>query len=504
MSTADTEAKLLQQILSYRHDPLGFVQFAFPWGKKGTVLENRMGPSYWQAAELNGIGHRLRTGEQKIRRGTASGKGIGKSALVAWESMWGLCTCRNTRIRLTAGTDGQLKTTTMPELAKWFQMLICNHWFKFTATSIYVNDPNAEKQKQWRLDAIPWNENNPEAFAGLHNQGSRIVYIFDEASQIADSIWDTSEGIFTDANTEVIFSAYGNPTRSIGRFREISEDPRWSFAAIDSRTVEITDKAELDKQVEAYGGEESDGARMFIRGLFPRVAESQFISIEVVKQARKNEPIATLNDALVFGVDVARFGEDSSVIAIRKGRDARSIPWEKVKGYDNVQVATMVADLHGKYKADAIHVDAGGPGAGVLDILRHWNLPVREVQFGSSPDRAQLNINGFRYANKRTEMWGIMREMLPTIAIPDDNELEKQLTSALYGYRGRGDDIALIPKEVMKRQHQVPSPDKADALALTFAFPVMPKVQGKAGGAHRVGDNSSPYKADTEYDHLAR
>jgi len=59
------------------------------------------------------------------------------------------------------------------------------------------------------------------------------------------------------------------------------------------------------KQVEAYGGEDSDGARMFIRGLFPRIAESQFISLDVVEQAQKNEPHVTLNDALIFGVDVA-------------------------------------------------------------------------------------------------------------------------------------------------------------------------------------------------------
>lgn len=500
---SDVEERLLHKILSYRHDPLGFVQFAFPWGKKGTVLENRLGPQSWQAMDLASLGGRLQRGEQKIRRATASGKGIGKSARVAWQALWGLSTCRNTRIRLTAGTDQQLKTTTMPELAKWFQMMICAHWFRFTATSIYVSDPNPEKQKQWRLDAIPWNENNPEAFAGLHNQGSRIVYIFDEASQIADSIWDTSEGIFTDADTEVIFDAYGNPTRSIGRFREISEDDRWQFRAIDSRTVEITDKDELDKQVIAYGGEDSDGARMFIRGLFPRVAESQFISVEIVKAARKNDVHVNLSDALVLGVDVARFGEDSSVICPRKGRDARSLPWAKVKGFDNVQVATLVAETHERYKADAIHVDGGGPGAGVVDILRHWKLPVREVQFGGAADRTQQNISGFRYANKRTEMWGIMREMLPGLAIPDTSDLEKQLTSALYGYRGKGDEIALIPKEIMKRQHGVPSPDDADALALTFAYPVGPRGSATAaGGAHQAGVNRAG-RAQTEYDHLA-
>ena len=321
----DLETELRAQIGTMRHDPLGFVQFAFPWGVQGGPLADKAGPQAWQAQELIELGLALSTGNRKTRRAVASGKGIGKSALVSWVALYLLCTFPDTKVVLTAGTEPQLRTKTMPELAKWFRMLICSHWFNFTATSIYVKDPDPAAQKAWRLDAIPWNESNPEAFQGLHNQGKRIGVLFDEASQIKDPIWDATDGAFSDADTEVAWLAYGNPTRGIGRFREaFGVRSRWTTRAIDSRTVSITDKVELQELIELHG-EDSDYVRWTIRGLFPRVADTQFISAEAVETARKNEAMAHLSDPLILGVDVARFGTAKSVIAVRKGRDARSM-----------------------------------------------------------------------------------------------------------------------------------------------------------------------------------
>jgi hypothetical protein len=503
MTPVELEQRLVSDIASFRHDPLGFVLFAFPWGKAGTPLEGRAGPQMWQAQELAALGHDVRT-NKKTRRAIASGKGIGKSALIAMTTMWGLCTFPDTRIRITAGTESQLSSTTMPEIGKWFGMLICKHWFKFTATSIYANDPDVERQKAYRLDAIPWNEKNPEAFAGLHNFGKRIVYLFDEASQIADPIWDTSDGIFSDADTEVIQLAYGNPTRGIGRFKEAFDRPfpagKWKVKNIDSRTVEITDKAEIAATI-AELGEDHDVVRWSIRGLFPSAATTQFISTDVVKAARKAEPISTLTDPCILGVDVARFGADSSVLAVRKGRDARSIPWRRLAGADTVQVARAVQEMHTMYQFDAIFVDGGGVGGGVIDTLRSWNIPVIEVQFGAKSDIVPSPINPARYANKRSEIWGTMKEGLKTLALPDDDRLERQLTSALYGYRN-DKEIALVPKEIMRRQHGVESPDDADALALTFAHPVQKVPHGVGGGVNKLGTTGNT-QALTEYDPFA-
>lgn len=498
LTEVELEKRLVRDIAAFRHDPLGFVQFAFPWGVEGTPLADRVGPQMWQAEELIAIGQALSSGNRKHRRAVASGKGIGKSALVSWLALWSLCTHEDTKVVLTAGTEPQLRTKTMPEVAKWFRMLICNHWFTFTATSIYVKDPDPAAQKAWRLDAIPWNANNPEAFQGLHNHGKRICVLFDEASQIDDAIWDATDGIMSDADTEVLWCAFGNPTRGIGRFKEAS-DPRsrWVFRSIDSRSSSITDKEELNALVEMHG-EDSDYIRWAVRGLFPRVASTQFISPDIVKRARKNEANALLTDPLILGVDVARFGADSSVIAARKGRDARSIPWKVLSGHDVVQVSQAVAEMWKLYKADAVFVDGGGVGGGVVDLLRSWNVPVREVQFGAKSDKAMLDINSMKFANKRSEMWGTMREMLPVTAIPDDDHLERELTSALYGYRN-DNEIQLVSKEIMKRQHGVDSPDRADALALTFAYPVAAPQVGFGGGPNAMSRERGNM-ASTEYD----
>lgn len=492
----DVENNLIDVITQFRHDPLGFVQFAFPWGVPGTPLERMLGPTLWQAQALVDIGVAVsKTG--KGRFATASGKGIGKSCTLAWEALWGLCTFPDTRLRITAGTETQLRTTTMPELSKWFRLLICRDWFTFTATSIYAKDP--EREKTWRLDAIPWNENNPEAFAGLHNFGKRIVFIMDEASQIADPIYDTTDGIFTDKDTEVIWSCYGNPTRGTGRFREAFSDRNWITKHIDSRDVPVTDKAELQKLLEREGSDDTDYFRVMVRGLFPRVASMQFITNEAVEQARKIEVRTDPGDALVMGVDVARFGGSKSVIAFRKGRDARSIPWVALDGADTMVLASTIAQLYNQYNVDAVHVDGGGVGGGVVDRLRQMHVPVREVQLGGKPDRQQTDTDGARYSNKRTECWGVMREMLPLTAIPDEGGLAKELLSQLYGYRNDM-EMQLVSKEVMLSQHGVKSPDYADALAMTFAFPVLKKGVG-AGGLHAQGKDR--FRAKIDYDPFA-
>jgi len=517
-SEIELETRLVEKIASFRHDPLGFIQFAFPWGEAGTSVEKMVGPTKWQADALIDVaqifadptpqmGHNggpalepdpWRQVRGKGRFATASGKGIGKSCVVSWLVLWGLATFPQARIRLTAGTEPQLRGTTMPEVAKWFNLMICRHWFHFTATSIYSRDP--EHEKTWRMDAMAWNEQNPEAFAGLHNFGKRIVFIMDEASQIADPIYDTTDGIMSDADTEVVWACFGNPTRGAGRFREAFEDKRWKVRNIDSRTVPVTDKVELNNLVEKMG-EDSDYVRVNVRGLFPRVASSQFIPNEDVALARKNEAMPQLSDPLICGVDVARYGTDNSVIAIRKGRDARTIPWTRMSGANTMELANKVARLHELYKFDAIHVDGGGVGGGVIDRLRELKIPVVEVQSGWKPDLGQKFMDAANYANKRTEMWGVMRAALPTMAIPDDNELQRQLVSQLFSYRN-DKDIMLVPKEIMKRMHQVDSPDDADALALTFAFPVQKAPDGSMGGGLQ-NRGSQTGKALTEYDPFA-
>lgn len=464
---SSAEDDLIDFIGSTSGDPLKFVLGAFPWGEPGQLLD-KTGPDEWQRGVLESIRDGLKTPEAAIQEAVASGHGVGKSALVAWLLLWAISTFPDTRGVVTANTENQLRTKTWAELSKWHRLCLCGHWFKLTATALFSVEPSHEKT--WRIDAVPWSENNTEAFAGLHNEGRRIIVVFDEASSIPDVIWETTEGALTDANTEILWLTFGNPTRNTGRFRECFGRfrHRWATRQVDSRTVSITNKDQIAQWVADYG-EDSDFVRVRVRGVFPRAGSTQFISGEVVEEARTRKVDVFQGEPMVMGVDVARFGDDQTVISFRTGRDARRTPWITLRGADTMQVAARVAEEYRLKRPDAVFVDEGGLGAGVVDRLRQLHIPVVGVNFGSKPDRVALE-DGIKVRNKRAEMWAFMRAWLKGGAIPDDHELAADLTGVEYGF-DENQAIQLEKKEHMKKRG-LASPDMGDALALTFAYPV--------------------------------
>jgi len=351
--------------------------------------------------------------------------------------------------------------------------------------------------RTWRIDAIPWSERNTEAFAGLHNAGNRTLLVFDEASSIADAIWETAEGATTDAGTEIVWLAYGNPTRNTGRFREAIQGRFrhvWTSRQIDSRKVKRTNKELLEGWRQAYG-DDSDFFRVRVKGEFPRAGSMQFISSELVSEARARDPGYIASDPIVFGVDVARFGDDASVLAIRRGRDARTFPWRVMRGWDTMQVAGFVAEQAAMWKPDAIFVDVGGVGAGVADRLRQLlqgSVTVIDVNFGGSGGEVPLSSGDVvRAANMSAAMWAKVRDWLPHGSIPDDEELALDLTGREYGFNA-DNAIQLEKKEDMKKRG-LASPDKADALALTFAYPVAPRIVQGFESMRRGGEVYDPH-----------
>lgn len=479
---------LLDFLAKFKSDPLGFVEAVFPWDEG--ELRGRYGPEPWQRALLQRIGKGL-SPSAAVLEATASGHGIGKSAFVAWIILWAVSTSADTRGVVTANTETQLKTKTWAELAKWFRLFIGRPLFKLEATSLFSIDP--DHIKTWRVDMIPWSERNPEAFAGLHNQGRRVFMIYDEASSIPDIIWETSEGFLSDEDTERLWLTFGNPTRSVGRFRQCFDDDRWHTTQVDSREVSFTNKAQIISWEKAYG-EDSDFFRVRVRGVFPRIGASEFISAFLVAEARQREAEARVFDPCVIGVDVARFGDDETVLVVRKGRDARTTPAARLRGLDTMAVATRVVELATTLRADAVFIDGGGVGGGVVDRCRQLRLNVYDIQFGSKADRHDLLSQGEAYANKRAEMWGAMRAWLATGAIEDVDDLAQQLIAPTYGFNNR-DEIQLERKQDMKARG-VASPDWADALALTFAYPVVPSEF--AGGLGPPKD-----QVQVEYDPFA-
>lgn len=466
--------ELIEELANFSSDPLGFVLFAFPWGESGE-LETATGPEPWQEELLRDLGAGVVSMEEAVRIARTSGHGIGKTCVVAWIMMWAISTFEDTKGVVTANTEVQLKTKTWSELAKWYRLFIGRDLFHMTATAIFSADK--EHERTWRIDMVPWSERNPEAFAGLHNKGKRILVIYDEASGIPDVIWETTEGALTDRDTQIIWCAFGNPVKNKGRFRECFPGGRfahrWHTDTIDSRTVSFTDKDLFNGWVHDYG-EDSDFVRVRVRGIFPRVDAESFISYETAIEAANRVIEAQSGHAVVLGVDVGRFGDDPSVIYPRKGRDARTLPPEVYYGIDTMALCSRILHATHRYAASVVFVDEGGVGGGVVDRLRQLRVPVIAVDFGSRPDGTNLD-RGVKYANKRAEIWGAMRDWLPSGAIVERIHGMKltvvdELVGPNFGMNVK-EEIQLESKKDMRRRG-VPSPNVADALATTFAFPV--------------------------------
>jgi len=495
-----TEQDLAAAIGGFTHDPLGHALFAYPWGEG--PLEGLAGPRRWQRAVLEEIGAHLAdpaTRHTPLRLARASGHGIGKSALVAMVVKWALDTCPDARVLVTANTESQLDTKTGPEIAKWAQLALTAPWFRQTRRALVSTAPGREQG--WRCDLVTWSEHNTEAFAGLHNQGRRIVLIFDEASGIADKVWEVALGALTDAGTELLWLAFGNPTQNSGAFRACFGRQRalWRTAQIDAREVEGVNRAYLDELVAAYGAD-SDVVRVRVRGEFPSSSTMQFVPLDLAEAARRRPvPPGLPSDPVVFGVDCARFGDDESVLAIRCGRDARSRTWKAWRGVDAMQLAGDIALEAARHRPDAIFVDAGNVGAAVVDRLRQLlgpDVPVIEVWFGARGREAELEPGvTVPTANKRAEMWTRMRAWLAQGAVPDHERLRDDLIGPTYGFAADDTRVQLERKPDMKRRG-LASPDWADALACTFAEAVGPRASpawlaapgGHDDGAGRYGE----------------
>ena len=447
------------------HDPLRWSAVAWDWGQG--ALSDIAGPREWQAEILTAIRDHLAdpaTRFQPLQIAVSSGHGIGKSALMGMISNWALSCHVGARILTTANTEAQLRTKTVPEIRRWFSLSLTAPWFDAQATAIKARDQALAEG--WRQDFVSWSATNTEAFAGLHNQGRLVMLLFDEASNIDDKVWEVAEGALTDANTILIWVVFGNPTRNSGRFRECFRRyrHRWLTRQIDSRSVPGTNLAKIEQWRQDHG-EDSDFFKVRVRGEFPSQSARQFISGEDVDGAVKVHLRAEQYNfaPVILGVDPAWTGDDELVITLRQGLYSRVL-LTLARNDDDVAVANLIARLQGQHKADAVFIDAGF-GTGIVSAGRALGHSWRLVWFsGQSPDPGCLNMRAF--------MWREMRDWLkqggaldPADAVLYQDLVGPETVSRLDG------KIQLEGKEAMK-QRGLPSPNRADALALTFAAPV--------------------------------
>lgn len=481
--TAKDEQKLMTEIWdpAISDDPYAFVMYCFPWGKAGTPLADEPGPREWQKQKLLAMKKFIQDNQLKkvnnllfdiFQDATVSGRGVGKSAFVAWIVWWMLSTRLGSTVIVSANTEDQLKNKTWAELGRWHTLAINSHWFEKQATSLKPAEWFQKSLKnQLKIDtgyyyaqAQLWSEENPDAFAGAHNPLGMMV-VFDEASGIPEKIWDVSIGFFTEKKCpDRFWFAFGNGRRNTGAFYNCFGKFRniWRRTQIDARTVKETDPRLYQQIIDQYGAD-SDQARVEVYGEFPKQGDRQFISRELINQAIQRELVSDPHAALMMGVDPARYGDDSTVIRFRQGRNAQIIPPIVMNGADNMQVANKCAELIQKYNPDAVCIDAGS-GTGIIDRLREMKYKVFEVQFGSKADEQE-------WANKRTELWARMRDWLGGGCIDAHQDLIDDLSGPEYKFMGHSDKIMLETKEDMKRRGQA-SPDHGDALAITFAVKI--------------------------------
>lgn len=470
-------------------DPLGWAMYAFDWDNDPAIQIVKMSPEYqerfglqyglddWACEMLDAWGDHIKanpfdgkTPVMPFLQSVSSGHGIGKSCITAIIILYIMSTRPHCKGIVTASTSSQLQTKTWAEVGKWLKKCITNHWFIYTNGKGNMKISHIDNPQTWRCDAQTCKEENSESFAGQHAVNSTPFYIFDEASGIPDKIWEVAEGGMTDG--EPVWYAFGNPTKNTGKFRECfrKQKHRWKNTTVDSRTVKITNKEKLNEWVEDYG-EDSDFVKVRIRGIFPSQSVLQFIPEDIVSAAMKREtPIAQYNfSPVILTCDPSWSGDDPLVIGKRQGLKFEILDVIP-KNDDDFLIAQKLAEYQDQFNAQCVFIDIGY-GTGIFSagkqMGRKWNL----IGFGEKSSRKGI-------LNKRAQMWCDIKDWLKEGGdIPsNDTELFYELTSPNTVYRHDG-IIQLESKKDMKLRG-IPSPNKADALALSFALPVI-KTQVK-------------------------
>lgn len=447
-----------EKIRTWREHPDRFVEEVFG-----------VRPDPWQVDALQAFPHHPRMALKAC-------KGPGKTAFLGWIGWNFLLTRVNPKIAATSISGDNLRDNLWAEMSKWqHKSPILMEAFQWTTNRIFAR----ERPESWFMSARTWSrsasaEDQGETLAGLHEDS--ILFILDEVGGIPQAVFETADAALATGGDAHLVMA-GNPVRRDGPlYRACTVDKRlWWIGEITGdpddprRSPRIS--MEYARQLIQRYGREDPFVRINVLGQFPLRDLQSLLSLEDVKAAMERELTPQqLREAMasgrVLGVDVAREGDDRSVIFPRQGLLAA--PPKVLRGADSIQGAGHVRTIGKAFEVDAVHVDnTGGFGSGWVDRL--LELPpdpktaIIPVHFGSS-------ASSVRFYNKRTEMiWDCAEWIKAGGKLPNEPELIAELTAPTYGFKG--DKIIMEPKESIKARIGR-SPDLSDALALTFAFPV--------------------------------
>jgi hypothetical protein len=261
------------------------------------------------------------------------------------------------------------------------------------------------------------------------------------------------------------------------------KDPAWYTANIKVTDTDVYTAAEQEELRASMG--EAAFAQEYLND-WNIEGSRQFISGRDVAAAADITPYQTGD--FVLGVDVARYGDDRTVLLTRNAASIDHIVIRK--GIDLMQVSDLVVEEASRYKPVAIFVDGVGIGAGVVDYLRRVGLNVIEVQSGASPG------DDVHFLNKRAEMWSRMKDWIKSgasLKLPAyQQEMESDLTCVEFEFDVRN-RLKLESKESIKARRRGASPDLADALALTFFQTIAPKQFREKLAVSWAAPEASPF-----------
>lgn len=458
-------------IAAWARDPVGFVRQAF-----GAV------PEKWQAKALEAI-------VEHDRIAIRSGHGVGKTTFLAWAILWWLLTRYPAKVACTAPTAPQLEINLWGELGSWSRRLPAGlrDLIEVKADKVIMTAAGRGENAAYARTS---SKERPEALQGFHSEN--MLFVVDEASGVDDIVFEVAQGSLTTPGAKILLA--GNPTRRSGYFFNAfngeNAESWWKLRVSGFESSRVTQQS-IDWAAREYG-ENSNKYRYRVLGEFPEADDDVVIPPELAESAVGRDVVAT--GPVVWGLDVARYGDDRSVLVKRQGR--KVLPgirvWRKL---DLMQLAAKVVE---EYKAERfdmrpaeVLIDVIGLGAGVVDRLRQLNSEGVFPPLVRGVNVSEASSMSDRFLRLRDELWWSIRDWLATreVCLPNEPDLVKEICAPTYTYTSGTQRIKVESKDEM-RSRGVDSPDLADALMLTFASAGASLHHGTQWGRRRVNVNT--------------
>ena len=477
-----------EKIPVYRKNPVAFA-------REVLLFE----PDEWQRVALMDLA-------ENPKVAIKSGQGVGKTGLEAVALLWFLCCYPYPRIVATAPTKQQLHDVLWSEVSKWMSKSpLLSEILKWTKTYIYM----VGNEKRWF--AVARTATKPENMQGFHEDN--MLFIVDEASGVDDPIMEAVLGTLSGKNNKLLMC--GNPTRTSGTFYDAFNADRTLYKChtVSSADSPRTNKDNIESLIRKYG-KGSNVVRVRVYGKFPEQDDEIFINISWLEHSIhadvSDDTLKSIGEyvdetgnricqpekiwRVDIGCDVARFGDDKTVIGYRINEVVRI--YKKYNDHDTTWTSGMIAKLFKEirekyhYKGPVpVKIDDGGVGGGVTDQLKGFirtdpvvfsGMHVFPVNFGQP-------IKHKHYADTTTFMMAVVRDLIapydadgknravPEVVLPNDDDMFAQLSCRKYDFTSNGKQKVESKKEMKERG--LPSPDEADCILLV-CLPVKIKKGG--------------------------